>query len=70
MASSVIRAFAYDPDARRLTITFVTGRRYAYSGVPAEIARGLGEAASPGGYFNLMVRDTYPAERLRKRASD
>ena len=65
MPSSVIRAFDYQPDAERLDITFTTGKRYAYLGVPAEIVRYLRAATSKGSYFNLCIRDHFPYEKLR-----
>ncbi len=65
MPSSVIRAFDYDPAAHRLAVTFVTGRRYAYLGVPEDVASGLRQAFSKGEYFNAAIRDHYPFERLR-----
>jgi len=46
MPSSVIRAFDYDPAAHKLAVTFVTGRRYAYLGVPEEVASDLRKAPS------------------------
>ncbi len=65
MSSSVIRSFAYDPSAHRLAITFKSGKRYAYLGVPAGVADHLGSAPSQGAYFNAAIRDLYPFERLR-----
>jgi lysyl-tRNA synthetase class 2 len=65
MPSSVIRAFDYDPAARRLAVTFVSGRRYAYFGVPQDVVGGFGRAFSKGEYFNAAIRDHYPCERLR-----
>jgi hypothetical protein len=65
MPSSVIRAFEYDPAAHRLAVTFVTGRRYAYLGVPEDVASDLRKAFSKGEYFNSAIRDHYPFERLR-----
>ena len=65
MPSSVIRTFQYDPAARRLAVTFVTGKRYAYLGVPEAVASDLGKAPSRGEYFNAAIRDHYPFERLR-----
>ena len=59
MPSSVIRAFSYDPAARRLDIQFVSGRRYAYHGVPASVARAMAAAGSRGGFFNRRIRDRY-----------
>lgn len=63
MPSSVIRAFRYDPDVRRLVITFTNGRRYRYDGVPAELADEMRRAFSKGVFFNRKVRDRFPAER-------
>ncbi len=65
MPSSVIRTFDYDPAGRKLAVTFVTGRRYAYLGVPEKVAHDLRTAPSKGEYFNVAIRDHYPFERLR-----
>lgn len=65
MPSSVIRAFDYDPAAHRLAVTFVTGRRYAYLGVPADVATEFGTAFSKGEYFNAAIRDRFTFERMR-----
>jgi hypothetical protein len=65
MPSSVIRSFAYDPAARRLAITFQTGRRYLYLDVPEEVFERLRGAPSRGEYFNAAIRDHYTYERLR-----
>jgi len=64
MPSTVIRAFAYDPDSHRLDVEFVTGRRYSYHDVPEPVARGMREAFSKGSYFNRMIRDHF---RFTKR---
>lgn len=65
MPSSVIRAFAYDPPARRLTITFVSGDVYAYRDVPPMEAEGLAVAASRGRFFAERIRDRFAFERVR-----
>jgi len=65
MPSSVIRAFDYDPQARRLGVTFVTGRRYAYLDVPQQVADALRAAFSKGEYFNHAIRDHFRFERMR-----
>jgi hypothetical protein len=57
--SSVIRAADYDPDARTLDVTFTTGRRYTYFGVPNWEFDGLITASSAGEYFNTHIRDQY-----------
>ena len=64
MPSSVIRGFVYDPAAQMLVVRFVSGRRYAYRGVPEAVAAAFGAARSKGEYFNAAIRDAYPAERL------
>lgn len=61
MPSAVIRRFAYDPDGQVLIITFVSGRAYAYQGVPADVAEGLRLAFAKGEYFNKAIRDRFDA---------
>jgi len=60
MPSTVIRAARYDPDREVLDITFTTGRRYLYHGVPADAADAFGAAFSKGRHFNAHIRDRYP----------
>ena len=60
MPSSVIRSFAYRPDAAELLIEFTTGRRYLYSGVPEEEVTRLRSSFAKGVYFNRRIRDRYP----------
>jgi hypothetical protein len=64
MPSTVIRRFDYSPDARELTIEFVTGRRYVYSEVPPQELDALKSAFSKGVYFNKNIRDRYPYREL------
>jgi len=61
MPSSVIKAFAYDDEGQVLTITFVSGRAYAYQDVPADVAQGLRLAFAKGEYFNRAIRKRYTA---------
>ena len=61
MPSSVIKGFVYDPEGQVLTITFVSGRAYAYQDVPADIAQGLRLAFAKGEYFNKAIRDRFEA---------
>lgn len=65
MPSAVIRRFAYDPASQVLTITFVSGRAYAYQGVPADVAEGLRLAFAEGEYFNKAIRDRFDAVPVR-----
>ncbi len=65
MPSSVIRHYDYDAAAEELSVTFVTGRRYLYAGVPPETMLALGAAGSKGRYFNLHIRDRFAFDELR-----
>lgn len=65
MPSSVIRTFDYDAAGHRLAVTFVSGKRYAYFGVPEQVAHDFRQAISKGEYFNDAIRDHYPFERVR-----
>lgn len=62
--STAIRTIDYDPRGKRLRVTFVSGERYAYAGVPAEVYRAFLEADSKGRFFQAQIRDRYPFEKL------
>lgn len=62
--SSAIRAIDYDRGRRRLQVTFVSGDRYVYRGVPGEVHRAFVEAESKGRFFRAKIRDHYPYARL------
>lgn len=64
MPSTVIRRFEYSPERRELTIEFVSGRRYVYSGVPQDEVDAMRSASSKGSYFNKKIRDRYPFREL------
>jgi len=65
MPSSVIRSFDYDQVARRLDVQFVSGRRYSYHDVPADVVDEMRRALSKGSYFNRHIRDIYRYTRRR-----
>ena len=69
MPSTVIRAYDYDPAAERLTVTFVTGRRYAYDGVPVAVCAALDQAFSKGRFFNRHIRAHYDFTELESDAA-
>jgi len=62
--STAIQAIDYDVDGRRLQVTFVSGERYAYGGVPGEVHRAFVEADSKGRFFQARIRGRYPYEKL------
>ena len=64
MPSAVIRSYPYDPDSRRLTITFQSGRRYLYRDVPETLVEEMKRAFSKGEFFNGHIRAHFKFERL------
>jgi hypothetical protein len=64
MPSSVIRSFSYSPDTRQLTVEFVTGRRYVYSGVPFDDAEAMRRAFAKGVFFNKRIRGRFPWQEV------
>lgn len=64
MPSTIIRRFAYRPDARELEVLFTTGRRYVYRDVPPEAVEAFRGAFSKGRHFNARIRGHYPYKEL------
>ena len=57
--SSVLSHAEYDPDSRRLSITFRSARTYTLHGVPEYHYYGLLSAWSAGWYFNTYLKGRY-----------
>jgi hypothetical protein len=68
MPSSVIRAFEYHPAEGRLDVRFVSGRRYSYFGVPADLVQDMRRSFSKGEFFNANIRGRFDYERDRSDA--
>jgi lysyl-tRNA synthetase class 2 len=64
MPSTVIRRFDYSPVARALDVEFVSGRRYRYADVSAEVAEAFRAASSKGRFFNARIRERYRCAEL------
>jgi len=64
MPSSVISSFTYEPQRQRLVVTFVTGRVYEYSAVPAAVAANFRASFSKGVFFNSHIRDQYRCREI------
>jgi hypothetical protein len=64
MPSSVIRKFSYIAEKNALEITFVSGKRYRYLGVPETLYQQMREAFSKGEFFNEHIRDHFGFERV------
>ncbi len=67
MPSTAIRAFTYNEATRRLTVIFVSGRRYVYDDVPPDVADAFARAESRGGFFNREIRDRYRFREITRR---
>jgi hypothetical protein len=66
MPSTAIRYLDYEAAGRVLTVTFVTGRRYVYDGVPPEVFTAFATAPSKGTFFNAEIRDAYDYVELER----
>jgi hypothetical protein len=64
--STTLRSVGYDPATRTLEAEFRTGRLYAYRDVPAELWLSLLASRSKGKFFNLLIRDRFRFESIRK----
>ncbi len=66
MPSTAIRHLDYHPATRRLTVTFVTGRRYVYDDVAPDVFTAFSTAPSKGAFFNREIRDAYDYRELER----
>ena len=58
--SSCLKSATYDPETRRLVVTFVRGpNSYTYYGLPRNIVDGLVNAPSSGTYFRARIANRY-----------
>ncbi|MDQ3560002.1 MAG: KTSC domain-containing protein [Pseudomonadota bacterium] len=62
--SSAISRASYRPEARELTVTSVTGRKYIYRDVSPDIHAAFLEAPSKGRFFNTEIRERYESDEL------
>lgn len=65
--SSAIRAIRHDREKSELLVTFVTGRSFAYAGVPAALYEAFLAAPSKGRFFNEAIRDRFPCREVSAR---
>ena len=64
MTHQAITGAWYLAGRRELDVMFPGGRRYRYANVPIHVARGFGDAASKGAFFNRQIRNRYPCREL------
>lgn len=62
--SSQVAASDYDPETSEMVVTFARGNRYAYHGVPPDVAEGIHHAPSAGTYLNTEVKPYYQFTKL------
>lgn len=62
--SSALSDIDYDDRDDRLTVSFASGGRYAYFGVPPQEYRAFVQAESKGRFFQHHILDRYPFARL------
>jgi hypothetical protein len=68
MPSTAIRNIVYDASAKRMLVTFVTGRKYIYDDVPPEVHAAFQAAPSKGPFFNAEIRDRYAFHEVKRHA--
>jgi len=59
VVSSAIQAVGYDPETRRMKITFAQGYTYDFCGVPRHVYEDLLRAGSKGAFYNDHIKDRY-----------
>ncbi len=60
LKSSMINRIVFDDEAETLQVSFRSGLKYIYAGVPRAIYDALGGAASAGRFFNEHVKGRFP----------
>jgi len=62
--STAIRDIDYSAEHGKLFVTFQDGDEYVYVGVPERISKAFFRAPSKGRFFQRMIRDRYPYNRV------
>lgn len=57
--SSCLSYVQYDPVSKTMELTFVSGRSYTLTGVPADLYLGLLKTSSPGWFFNAYLKGRF-----------
>jgi len=64
MPSTVIGSMKYDPETQTLSITYQSGKVYAYKNVPEQEYELMKTSGSKGGYLNRNIKGKYPFEKV------
>ena len=62
--STAIQAIDYTAEHGKLFVTFHDGDEYVYVGVPERVGLAFFRAPSKGRFFQRMIRDRYPYNRV------
>ena len=62
--SSAIAGIGYDPDKKKLTVEFHSGRKFVYAGVSSPVYDDFLGAKSLGVFFVRNIRGKYDTEKL------
>ncbi len=62
--TTAIAQIDYTPEHGKLLVTFLDGDAYVYVGVPERISQAFNRAPSKGRFFQRMIRDRYPYNRV------
>ena len=62
--SSNVQNVGYDDATKEMIVTFKSGRRYAYAGVPEALAVQLSLAPSVGTMLNEEIKGVFPFRKL------
>jgi len=62
--STAITDIDYTPEHGKLAVTFHDGDAYVYVGVPERVSAAFLRAPSKGRFFQRIIRDRYPYNRL------
>ena len=62
--STAIQQIDYSPEHGKLFVTFSDGDEYVYVGVPERVGKAFFRAPSKGRFFQRMIRDRYPYNRV------
>lgn len=64
LRSEVVGSISYDLDKSVLSVYLLTGRAYAYEGVPPEVFSAFVNTDHPGRFLSKNIRGRYPVRRL------
>ena len=65
--SSMLSGHHYDPDTRKMTVTFKNGAVHQYDDVPADKFEAFVGSASPGRFFNDKIKINHLNRKLGSR---